>query len=205
MIIDFISNPWIIAAIATVCVFFEMFFAKKWFIAFTKNMKSAKARRGFNVILGILTCISLASAQTFALCDVLGVVFAWKWAIAAGLASTLIYLILEKVFTDSELKELGEAFRDLVSHSDMFDGDLSKDGVIRVAQGIFEITSRIDDEVASKESKTIDAVTQKLEEFIKDGNVSESEKEQAAALVKKYGSALTSTSTYEKYLSLLNK
>ena len=205
MIITFISNPWILAAIATVCVFFEMFFAKKWFVHFTKNIVSAKARRGANVILGILTCHVLAFVQLFALCDVLCVPFVWYWAVAAALASTLIYLVLEKIFTDSELKELGEAFRDLVSHSDMFDGDLSKDGIVRVAQRIFEITSNLDNEMAVKEEKTIDAVVQKLDEFIKDGNITETEKEQAAALVKKYGAALTQTSTFEKYQALLNQ
>jgi hypothetical protein len=205
MIINFISNPWIITAITMVCVFFEMFFAKKWFTTFTVKMKSAKARRGFNVILGILTCVALSAAQLFALCDVLSVAFAWKWVFAAALASTLLYLALEKIFTDSELKELGEAFRDLVSHSDMFDGDLSKAGIISVAQRIFEITSAIDDDVASKEIKTIDAVTKKLEEFIKDGNISEAEKAQAAEYVKKYGTALVNTTTYERYKNLLNK
>ena len=205
MIIEFISNPWILAAIAMVCVFFEMFFAKKWFLHFTKNFKSARARRGFNVILGIVTCFALSSTQLFAFCDVLGVTFYWYCAIAAALGSTLLYLILEKIFSDSELQELGEAFRDLVSHSDMFDGDLSKDGIIGVAERIFEITAALDDEVASKEAKTIDAVTKKLEEFIKDGNISEKEKAEAAAYVKKYGVTLTSTSTYERYKQLLNQ
>lgn len=204
MIINFISNTWVLAAITMVCVFFEMFFAKKWFVKFTANMKSAKARRGFNVILGVLTCVVLSAAQLFAFCDVLTVQFEWAGVFAAALGSTLIYLMLEKVFTDSELKELGEAFRDLVSHSDMFDGDLSKDGIISVAQRIFEITSAIDDEVASKETKTIDAVVEKLNEFIKDGNITEAEKAQAAAYVKKYGAALTNTSTYDKYRQLLN-
>lgn len=205
MIINFISNPFILAAIATICVFFEMFFAKKWFIPFTKNIKSAKVRRGANMILGILTCNVLSAVQLFALCDVLKVQFIWYWAVAAAMASTLVYLVLEKVFTDSELKELGEAFRDLVSHSDMFDGDLSKDGIIRVAQRIFEITSALDEEVAYKESQTIDAVVQKLDEFIKDGNITEAEKKQAAEFVKKYGTSITSTSTYERYKELLNK
>lgn len=205
MIINFISNPWVLSAIATICVFFEMFFCKKWFTSFTKNIKSAKVRRGSNVILGIMTCFALSATQLFALCDVFHVTFEWKWVAASALASTLIYLILEKVFSDSELKELGEAFRDLVSHSDMFDGDLSKDGIVRVAERIFEITSKIDEEVASKEDKTIDAVVEKLDEFIKDGNITEKEKQQAADFVKKYGAALTSTSTYEKYKQMLNQ
>lgn len=205
MIINFISNPWIIAAITMVCVFFEMFFAKKWFTTFTKKIESAKARRGANVILGILTSCVLAAAQNFALCDVLKVEFAGKWAIAAALGSTLVYLVLEKVFTDSELKELGEAFRDLVSHSDMFDGDLSKNGIIGVAKRIFDITSAIDTEKASKENDTIEAVVEKLEEFIKDGNISEAEKKQAAAYVREHGIELTETSTYETFKKMLNQ
>lgn len=205
MIINFISNPWILSAFTTICVFFEMFFCKKWFTAFTKNTKSEKVRRGLNVILGIFTCFVLSAFQLFTFCDVLHVSFEWKWVAAAALASTLIYLILEKVYSDSELKELGEAFRDLVSHSDMFDGDLSKDGIVRVAERIFEITTRIDEEIASKEDKTIDAVVEKLDEFIRDGNITEKEKQEAAEFVKKYGYALTSTSTYEKYRQMLNQ
>ena len=205
MIINFISKTWILAIIAMVVVFFEMFFAKRWFVHFTKKITSARARRGANVIFGILTCIALSFAQLFALCDFFTVPFAWQWAIAAALGATLLYLILEKIFTDSELKELGEAFRDLVSHSDLFDGDISKDGIINVAQRIFEITSDLDQKVAAKEGKAIDEVVKKLDEFIKDGNITEAEKAEAAAYVKKYGTALTSTSTYEKYKQLLNK
>jgi hypothetical protein len=205
MIINFISNPWILAAITMICVFFEIFFAKRWFIHFTKDMVSEKSRRGANMILGILTSLALSFAQFFAFCDVLHVTFTVKWVFAAALGSTLIYLILEKVFTDSELKKLGEAFRDLLSHSDLFDGDLTKDGIISVAQRIFDITSDLDAEVASKEYEAIDAVVKKLNEFIKDGNITEAEKKQAAEYVKKYGSALTSTSTYEKYKALLNQ
>jgi deoxyribose-phosphate aldolase len=59
--------------------------------------------------------------------------------------------------------------------------------------------------MAVKEEKTIDAVVQKLDEFIKDGNITEAEKEQASELVKKYGAALTQTSTFEKYQALLNQ
>lgn len=205
MIYSFISNPFILSLVCMVIVFFEMFFAKRWFIPFTKNIVSAKARRGANMILGMLTTAALSFAQYFALCDMLKVTFAIRWVFVAALGSTLIYLILEKIFTDSELKELGEAFRDLVSHSDLFDGDLTKDGIIAVAQKIFDITSDIDAEAASKEYEAIDAVVKKLDEFIKDGNITEAEKKQASEYVKKYGSALTSTSTYEKYKALLNQ
>lgn len=205
MIYNFICNPYILSVICMVIVFFEMFFAKKWFVSLTSRLSSARTRRGVNVICGIITCFVLSSAQMFALCDVLSVEFAWKWVLLSTFGSTLIYLILEKIFTDSELKELGEAFRDLVSHSDMFDGDLSKDGIIEVAQRLFAITSDIDEKVASKEGKAIDEVVKKLDEFIKDGNITEAEKAQAAEYVKKYGSALTTTSTYEKYKQMLNK
>ena len=204
MLYRLICNPYVLAIVCCLIVFAEMFFAKKWFILFTRKLKSARLRRGLNVVLGVVTCFALSAAQMFALCDVLHAVFAWKWVVVSTCGATLIYLILEKVFTDSEMKELGEAFRDLVSHSDIFDGDLSKDGIISVAQRIFEITTTIDDEVAAKEAKAVDEVVKKLNEFIKDGNITAAEEAQAAQFIKKYGTAVTSTSTYEKYKNLLN-
>lgn len=205
MLYQLICNHYVLAIVCALCVFGEMFVAKKWFTSFTKKMTSARARRGMNVILGIVTCFALSAAQMFAFCDVLTVTFMWKWVIVSTCGATLLYLILEKVFTDSELKELGEAFRELVSHSDLFDGDLSKDGVIAVAQKIFDITTALDEEIAAKEEKAVDEVVKKLDEFIKDGNITAAERAQAEQLVKKYGSAVTGTTTYEKYKALLNK
>ena len=204
MLLEFFKNPWVLMVLCMVGTFGEMFFAKKWFTSFTSKIKNVKAKRGLNVVLGMATCVALSAVQMYTLCDLLGSVYLWTRVIAAAAGATGVYLILEKVFGESEVNELGKAFHDVVSHSELFDGDLSTAGATEIAKKLFAITTEIDKKVAEKETKAIDEVVKKLDSFLMDGVVTEEEKREAQRLVSANGVALEE-SAYEKYKALLSK
>ena len=204
MLLSIITNRWVLMLICTIIVFGEMFLVKKWYITATKNVKNAKARTALNIFCGLASCFLLASLQMFALCDVLGAEFSWVSVIAATLGATLLYLVLEKIFGNAEINALGTAFCEFISHSDMFDGKITTEGVIKVAEKLLNITNKIDTAVATKEAKAIDEVIKRLDGFLADGKVTEEEKAAAEELIEKNGIDVNS-STYERFKALLNK
>lgn len=203
MLLNFIKNPCVMMVVCAALVFVEMFIAKRWFLHFTKKIKSAQTRRGVNVLLGILTCIALALGQTFAMCDVLHVTMQKPLAFASGLIANFVYLIIEKIWGESKVNELGEIFQNFISHSDIFEGELSSEGMVNVAKKLFNIADGIDQKKAAQENEAVEKVCMKLEEFLADGVISAEEEAEAKKLLN--NTNVTETSTYEKYAALLKK
>lgn len=205
MLYEFIANPWVMMVICAAIVFGEMFVAKKWFTSFTVRIRNEKARRGVNVLLGLCTCVVLAYAQMHALLDVFALTFTVHYAVASAGIASFVYLAVEKIFTESEVNALGKAFCDFVSHSDIFDGELTTEGVVAVARKLLNITTEIDKKEAAKEEKAVDEVVKKLNEFLTDGKITDAEKAEAERLIKASGTKLAGNSTYERYKALLDK
>ena len=205
MLLTILTNRWVLMVVCTLLTFGEMFVAKNWFVKRTSKITNAKVKRGVNIVLGTLTCFVLAAAQMYALCDVLGADFAWKYVLASTVLATWIYYMLEKVFGESEVNALGKAFSEFISHSDMFDGNLTTDGVTAVAEKLLGITNKIDNEVASKQAKAVDAVVERLSGFLNDGVITDAERAEADKIIAESGVNLNGNSTYEKYRALLNK
>lgn len=204
MLLAILTNRWVLTVVCALLVFGEMFLVKKWFTSFTSKIKNVKVKSGINVILGLITCFALSAAQMYALCDVLGAVFAWKWVMAATLGATLVYLILEKIFGNAVVNELGKVFANYISHSDMFDGKITEKGVVAVAEKLLNKVNKIDTAIAAKEAKAIDEVVKRLDGFLEDGKITEEEKVEATELIHN-NNIDVNNSTYEKYRALLNK
>lgn len=205
MLYTILTNPWVMMVICALLVFAEMFVAKNWFTKFTKKIKNEKTRRGLNIVLGLLTCVVLAYAQMYALLDVFKLTFTLHFAIASAGIASFIYLVIEKIFDESEVNALGKAFCDFVSHSDLFEGELTTDGVVAVARKLLNITTEIDKKEATKQEKAVDEVVKKLNEFLNDGKITKEESEEAEKIIKSAGINLSGNTTYEKYKALLNK
>lgn len=204
MIMELMANHWVLYVVCSVAVFAEMFFAKKWFKIFTAKIKNAKLKSATNLVLGTLTCMAFAAAQMWALCDVFSGTFHWHFVVAAGLTATGAYLVIEKVFGNAETTKLGETFRSVVSHSDLFDGEISAGGAVKVAEQLHGLVAKIDQKKAEKESKAIDEVVSRLDAFLEDGKVTEEEKKSAETFLANYSADdLKGNPTYEKYLQLL--
>lgn len=204
MLLDFFKQPAILMLACALCVFVEMFLVKKWFTTWTVKIENAKARRGVNVLLGIITCFALAAAQMFAFCDILGATYSWVLVAAATGIATVVYLILEKIFGESEVNELGKALANFISHSGEFDGQITKKGVTAVAKELINMAKKVDDAEATKEAKAIDEVVKRLDGFLSDGKVTAEEKVAATELINKNNIDVNS-STYERFRALLNK
>lgn len=206
MIMELMANRWVLYVVCTLLVFAEMFFAKKWYTTVTVKIKDAKVKTFTNLVLGVLTCVALAAVQMWALCDVFGGTFYWHFVVAAGLSSTAIYLAFEKVFGNATANKLGEMFRSLVSHSDIFDGEISPSGAVKVAERIQDVVAKIDEKEAEKEDKAIAEIVSRLDAFLEDGKITVEEKENADKFLKDYSADdLKGNPTYEKYLELLNQ
>lgn len=204
MLLEFITNRYVLACLCALIVFFEMFIVKKWYLTLTVKIENVKVRTALNTVLGIITCFVLSAMQMFALCDVLGAVFAWKWVLVSTLGATLLYLILEKVFGNSVTNELGKVLANYISHSDMFDGKITEKGVITVAEKLLERVNKVDKAIAEQESKAIEEVVKRLDGFLSDGEVTAEERKVATELINTHNIDVNN-STYEKYRALLNK
>lgn len=201
MLFEIIKQPLVMMAVCALLVFGEMFIAKKWFTSFTKNIQSAKARRGANLGLGIVTSVGLALSQMAALCDVFGIAWLWHFAIASGFIATFIYIALEKVFGESEVNEIGKIFCNIISHSDQFDGNITHKGMVDVAHKMFAVVNKKDETAKAKETKVIDSVVAKLDAFLSDGTVTDEEKAEAKKLVEDAG--IADSTLLAKYRELL--
>lgn len=203
MLLEFVKQPLVLMFICALLVFGEMFIAKKWYTNLTKKIEKAKARRGINLILGIVTSLGLSLSQMAALCDVLAIEWLWQFAIASAFVATFIYIALEKVFGESEVNEIGKTFCEVISHSAQFDGDISHKGMVAVANKMLTVVHKVDEAVAEKETKAIDDVVARLDSFLADGRVTEQEKAEARKLVANAG--IDDATLLAKYSALLNK
>ncbi len=206
MIMEFMANRWVLYVLCTLLVFAEMFFVKKWYKPLTAKIKEAKVKTATNLILGVATCIALAAVQMWALCDVFGGVFYPHFVVAAGVTATGIYLCFEKVFGNAEATKLGETFRSVVSHSNIFDGEISSKGAVKVAEQLQKVVAKIDQKEAEKEEKAIEEIVSRIDSFLEDGKITVEEKEKADKFLANYSAdALKGNPTYERYLQLLNQ
>ena len=201
MLYEIIKQPLVMMALCALLVFGEMFIAKKWFTNLTKKIESVKARRGANLLLGIVTCLGLALSQMAALCDVFGIAWLWQFAIASAFIATFVYIALEKVFGESEVNEIGKVFCNVISHSNKFDGNITIKGMVDLANKMLTVVHRLDEEDAKKEQKAIDDVVAKLDSFLVDGRVTDEERAEAKAIVADAG--ITDTTFLAKYGDLL--
>lgn len=201
-IIEFVRNPFVFTALVLLGVFFEMFAAKKLYIGFTAKIKNEKARRGLNVFFGLVVCFILAYGQMYVLCNLVSAVFAVKHVAAAAFGATGVYLVLEKVFTDSEMTAIGKVFCDIISRSDLFDGEITAAGVGGTLTNLLAIVQNKDAEKAAKEKQAVDEIAARLDAFLADGKVTDAEKQAAQQLVESSGVSLNG-STRAKYEALL--
>ena len=201
-VIEIVRNPYLFTAIVLLGVFFEMFAFKKLYIGFTSKIKNEKARRGLNLVFGIVSCFILSYSQMHIFCNLITAEFAFKHIAAAALGATGLYVALEKVFSDSEMTAIGKVFCDIFSRSDLFNGEITASGAKSVLANMVSIVRDKDAEEAAKEQKAVEEMKAKLESFLKDGKVTEAEKEAAKKLVAESGVTLSGT-TREKYEALL--
>lgn len=201
-VIEFARNPYVFTALVLLGVFFEMFAAKKLYIGFTSKIKNEKARRGLNIFFGLVVCTILSYGQMYVFTNIIGATFAVKHVFASALGATGLYLVLEKVFTDSEMTAIGKLFCDILGRSDLFDGTLTANGVKDTINNFASIIKAQEDAKAAQEKKAVDEVAARLDAFLADGKVTAAEKEEARKLVEKAGASL-SGSTRAKYEALL--
>lgn len=201
-VIEFVSNPYVFTALVLLGVFFEMFAAKKLYVGFTSTIKNEKARRGLNLFFGLVVCFILAYSQMYVFTNLISAEFGLKHVAAAACGATLLYLALEKVFTDSEMTAIGKVFCDIISRSDLFDGEITPDGVAGTLTNMLAIVQTKDAEKAAQEKKAVDEVAARLDAFLADGKVTVEEKEAAKKMVESCNTPL-SGSTRAKYEALL--
>lgn len=205
MILDWLANRWFQLGLVTLLTFAAMYGAKYWFVSFTRKIKNVKARRGLNVLFGVGTSFVLAAIELYAFTDIFGGTFTWTFATAAALGATGLYLIIEKVFGESVANEVGKAFCEFVSRSDLFDGKLSAQGAVDVAKKLLGKVDIVDKKEAAKEKKAIDEVLKKLDGFIADGEVTEAERAEADKILENAHADVLASSTYAKYQELLKQ
>lgn len=204
MLLAWFTNRWVLMVLCALGTFGLMFPVKKWFTSWTYKIKNVKAKTALNIFLGIITCFVLAAGLMWALCDTFGGTFYWRFVIAAALGATGLYWALEKIFGNAVVNKVGSDFAKFISLSDMFEGKITEEGLIAVAENLFAKVSKIDKAVAERERKAIEELDKTLDGFLADGKVTEEEKAQATELVNAHGIDVNS-STYEKYRVLLNK
>ena len=203
MIRELIATPIVLSIVVMLLTFGEMFIAKKWFTSFTVKMANPVARRGVNLIAGVATAVILAYAQIFAVCDWFNITLAVWTVFVAGLGATGMYLALEKVFGEAKVNELGKTMVNVLSHSKLFDGDLSVEGATKFTKKLLNVVDAIDKEVARQQDVAVDKAVNALEDFVKDGKITKEEQTKAEALLNNVN--LDGHDVYKRYQALLNK
>lgn len=205
-LLSIITNRWFLTALCSLAVFGEMFVAKKWYTPRTATIKDAKVKTALNIVLGIITCFALSAAHMWFFSEALpGVEFAWRWVLASTFGATLIYVLLEKIFGNAVVNRLGNIFGDYISHSKLFDGKLTENGLIAVGEMLLERINKVDKAEADKENKAIAEVLKRFDGFLEDGEVTAEEKAVAADLIKTHNIDVTDSTFEQKYKALLNK
>lgn len=192
---------------AIVLVFAEMFVAKKWFIHFTPIIKSAKVRRSVNLLLGVATCFALSAIEIFAICDFVGSSFSWLIVVVTTFAATELYLMIEKIFGESGVNELGKSLLEIISKSDKFVGDISKSNVTKIAKELIEKAHGVDAkqamELTDKETAVVDDVIARITSIVEDGVVTDEERAVVDELAK--NNDLTQYDVFRKYKDIIGK
>lgn len=203
MIRTLIATPIALAIVVMLLVFGEMFVAKKAYVKFTQKIVNPTVRRAVNMAAGVAMCFALAWAQIAGVCDFWDLPFHVWTVVVAALGATGLYIIIEKIFGEAKVNELGKTMVNVLSHSDMFDGELTAEGVGKFTKKLLNVAETIDKEVASKQDVAVEKAVDVLEGFLKDGKITAEEKAQADVLLKDVN--LEGNDTYKKYQALLNK
>ena len=209
MLLSIITNRYILTVLCALLVFGEMFVYKKtklWYGRFTAKIKNVEWKTAINLVLGIFACLVLSASQMFAFCDILpGAVFAWTWVIASAFIATSLYLAVEKIFGNAVTNKLGNVFADFISHNNLFDGNITKDGMIALAEQLLERVNKVDKAKAEKEQTVLNDVYKRFDGFLEDGEITAEEKAVAADLIKTHNIDVTDSTFEQKYKALLGK
>jgi hypothetical protein len=200
MIYTIITNPIVLMVVVALATFGLMFAAKHLYLPQTKKIKNEKVRRTVNIGCGVASSIEIALGVMWVACDVLKIAYLWEFAIAAGFAATLLYLALEKVL-GAEADAAGKVILDFLSHSDMFEGELSKDGAYSFIKQISASIAKVENAKKQREQNAVDGVAARLDAFLSDGVVTDEEKKQAKKIVEESG--IDVSAFYDKYSALL--
>ena len=200
MIYTIITNSIVLMVLCALATFGLMFAAKHIYLPQTKKIENEKTRRVVNLACGVTSSIEIALGVMWVACDVLKIAYLWNFAIASGFIATLIYLALEKVL-GAEADAAGKVILDFISHSDMFEGTLSKEGAYSFIKKISTSIAKVESAKKQKEQNAVDGVAARLDEFLSDGKITDEEKQQAKKLVEESG--VDVSAFYDKYRSLL--
>lgn len=200
MIYEIVTNPIVLMVLCGFATFGLMFGAKHLYLGQTKKIKDEKIRRVVNLVLGMASSVEIALMVMWGACDLLEIDYLWNFAIASGFVATLMYLAFEKVL-GAEADAAGKVILDFISHSEMFEGTLSKEGAYSFIKQMATSIAKVDDAKKQKERDAVDGVAAKLDEFLFDGKITEEEKRQAKKIVEESG--IDVSAFYDKYSALL--
>ncbi len=206
MIANWFTNRWVLYAFCAVFTFIEMIGAKYAYLSWTKKIENEKVRVATNLVCGFALCVLLSAIQMWALCDVFGGIFYWKFVIAAAGTATGAYLVYEKIFGNSENTLLGKVFREVLNNSGLFEGKISSKNAVKLANLLRDRIAELDKKVADRENKGLNTVVSLLGTVIADGKVDEEEKKEVEKVVAGFdANDLAKNETYQKYVSILKK
>lgn len=203
MIRSLFINPCFLALFGMCITFASMFGAKYWYTSFTKKFENPTLRRATNLVLGVATCFAISAGVLFAVADWFNYSLIVWTIIASALGATLLYLAIEKVFGESKINEAGKAVMEALSLSKLFDGKLTKNGLVKFTKGLLESVSNVGKVAMEKEDVAVEEAIKLFAGFCADGEITAEEKAHADKLLK--GVNLEGNEVYEKYKALLNK
>jgi cytochrome c556 len=181
MLFELIKQPLVMMFVCAIGVFGIMYGAKHSFLWLTKKIKTERYRKVANMVLGVATCLEVAFGLMWVLCDACGIAYLWQFAIGSAFIANYVYIVLEKYF-GADVEAIGKIVKDIFTHSDLFDGTITAQGVAHFVEKTTNMLKQSDEKVASKETKAIDEVVAKFDAFLADGKVTEEEKAEAKAL-----------------------
>ena len=181
MLYEFIKQPLVMMFVCALGVFGLMFVVKHSFLWATNKIKSEKARKIANMALGVASCLELAFSLMWVLCDAFGVTYFWQFAIGSAFIANYAYIVLEK-YLGADVEAIGKIVRDIFTRSDLFDGEITAQGVTHFVEKCAEIIKRVDNRRDEKETAAIDNVIAKFDSFIADGQITAEEKAEAKRL-----------------------
>lgn len=200
MIYTIVTNPIVLMVLCAFATFGLMFAVKHLYLPQTKKIKNEQVRRAVNLAVGTSTSIEVALIVMWAACDMLKIAYLWNFAIASGFIATLLYLALEKVL-GAEADAAGKVILDFISHSDMFEGKLSKEGAYSFIKQVATSIAKVETAKKQKEQNAVNDVAARLDHFLSDGVITEEEKAEAKRIVEEAG--VDVSAFYDKYSALL--
>lgn len=152
------------------------------------KIKHAEAREGVYTICDFVVAFVLSLAEIFLISDTLDATFSWIVISASAGVGILLYLLLEKIFGESRLKQLGESVAAIISKSSQFEGKLTKKNMGKMSAEFLAKIADIDNAKKEaedkKQEKAVNTLIAKINEVTADGVVTEVEKAEVDALVK---------------------